>query len=209
MSIRRTLTEAEARPIFEPYITGMVDDLHSSFDWVQEILDEKDDRRSTFDLSTQAAMVFDRFVLIAGRRFGANRDALLHKSGRMLRVLLGGKRAALRFKKLRKDRYGRLISSNVKTKAQTSIYYQMGFEGMDDAKPTEFTFGYTSNLANTEVTGLYITCPASYNSNKYVITVEGGEEENTRLFAGSPSGDGTPEQTTIVITPKSKKAKRG
>src|SRR5271154_2810337 len=112
------LTEAQAKPILEPYVPGLMDDFHGAWDWVSAILDEDPERRVTFDTSTTAAMVFNRFVLLTRRRLDGNDEVVLRKYGRMMRALLGGGRLALRFKKLTKKMTGALCGGNVKTNAQ-------------------------------------------------------------------------------------------
>src|SRR4051794_19407819 len=96
------LSEEQAKPILEPYIPGLIDDFHTSFDWVQAILDQDPERRATFDTSTTAAMVFNRFVVLMGRRLDGSDGVDVRKYGRMMRALLGGGRVAVRFKKLTK-----------------------------------------------------------------------------------------------------------
>ena len=196
------LTQAQALPILEPYLLGLLDDFASSWDWVRLILDEDNERRMTFDASAQAAMVFCRFVTLIGRRLNADPNVELKKSGRMLRALIA-KRVALRFKKLRLKRNGQLVAGNVKTNAQGMIYYNLGFDGMQDARPTEVMFGYTTDATNTSVSGLYVTCPISWYSNKWVIPFMPDSGEGSLPFA-APSDPTNPSsnEATFIITPK-------
>lgn len=205
------LTEEQAKSLLDPYRQGLVDDFHGSWDWVQAILEQDAERRATFDTSTIAAMVFNRFVVLTGRRLEGDGDVSLRKHGRMMRALIGGGRVALRFKKLTKKMNGALCAGQIQTNAQVRIFYQLGFDGMEDAQPTEITFGYTTDEANTVVTGLYFTCPISFYQNKWTTVLEGGDSEGTLPFAvpGDPDQP-MPDQATVLITPKIKKeAKKG
>jgi hypothetical protein len=199
------LTEAEARPILEPYLPALVDVFHSSFDWVQAILDQDPERRRDLDASIQAGMVYCRFTSLVGRRLGADKNVVLKRRGRMLRALIG-KRIALRCKKLRKTRKGHLCAGNVKTNAQSLIYYQLGIDKMQGAHPTEVTFGYTTDPSNRSPTGVYLTCPISWYSNKWTIPLE-GEEFTGQLPFAQPADPASPmpNQATFIITPKTKK----
>jgi hypothetical protein len=199
------LTQEQAFSILEPYVPGLLGDFHDSWDWVQAILDEDSERRATFDASAQAAMVFCRFVVTTGRRLHDDRNVVLKKSGRMLRALIA-KRLAVRFKKLKLKMNGHLVAGNIKTNAQSLIYYQLGFDGMQDAKPTEVTFGYTTDRFNVSVTGLYLTCPISWYSNKWSIPFMGEDGEGQLPFAPpvDPKNPGA-NQATFIITPKIKK----
>jgi hypothetical protein len=197
------LTEEQAKPILEPYVPGLIGDFHDSWDWVQAILDQDTERRVTFDTSTQAAMVFNRFALLTSRRHSSDDAVKLKRYGRMLRALIGDGRVALRFKKLVKKLDGQLCASNVHTNAQSLIYNQLSIDGMEDAWPTEITFGYTTDEANTTVTGLYFTCPVSWYSNKWVFQLEGDSGEGTLPYA-SPTGPNDPtgpmpDQATVFI----------
>lgn len=199
------LTQAQAFPVIEAYVPGLLADFGTSWDWVQAILDQDPERRVTFDASAQAAMVFCRFVILTGRRLDGDPRVVLKKSGRMLRALID-KSVAIRFKKLHLKMNGHLVSGNVKTNAQGLIYYQLGFDGMQDARPTEVTFGYTTDKTNTLVTGIYLTCPISWYSNKWVIPFMPEQGEGALPFA--PPNDPlnpTANEATFIITPKIKK----
>jgi hypothetical protein len=203
------LSEDQAKPYLEPYTAGLVEDFHEGWDWVQAILEQDTERRVTFDTSTVAAMVFNRFVVLTGRRLDGDDGVLLRKHGRMMRALIGNGRIALRFKKLTKKMNGALCAGQIQTNAQVRIFYQLGFDGMEDAKPTEITFGYTTDEANTIVTGLYFTCPISFYNNKWAMVLEGGENEDRLPFAvPSDPNQPVPDQATVLITPKVKKPKK-
>jgi len=203
------LTQAQAFPIIEPYLPGLVDDFKGSWEWNQAILDEDPERRLTFDASAQAAMVFCRFVVLTGRRLEGDPKVVLRKSGRMLRALIE-KAIAIRFKKLQLKMNGHLVAGNIKTNAQGLIYYQLGFDGMQNARPTEVTFGYTTDKSNTLVTGIYLTCPISWYSNKWVIPLESEDAAGTLPFA-APADPMNPaaNQATFIITPKINKDVEG
>lgn len=204
------ITRDAARPLLDPYIPGLLDDFHLSWDWVQAILDQDPERRETFDSSTQAAMIFNRFVVMFGRRYGADESVELKKSGRMMRALIADKRLALRFKKLAEKEDGSLCAGNVKTNAQSLIYNQMTFEQMGATRPTEVTFGYTVDETNTTCTGIYLTCPISWYSNKWTMQIEGEDLEGTLPFA-APVDPNAPEsgEAMVVITAKNKKQVEG
>jgi hypothetical protein len=177
-------------------------DFSNSWFWVQEILDQDYERRLTFDASAQASMVFCRFVVSTGRRLEGDLKVVLKKSGRMLRAVID-QRVALRFKKLTLKRDGSLIAGNVKTNAQGLIYYQLGFDGMQDARPTEVTFGYTTDATNTSITGVYMTCPISWYANKWTIPFMSEEGEASLPFAApSDPMNPTANEATFIITPK-------
>jgi hypothetical protein len=203
------LTQAQAFPIIQPYLPGLISDFTDGWEWVQAILDQDAERRATFDASAQAAMVFCRFVRLTGNRFGADPNIELRKSGRMLRALIA-KRVALRFKKLSLKLNGHLIAGNIKTNAQALIYYQLGFDGMQDARPTEVTFGYTTDRANVDVTGVYLTCPISWYSNKWVIPLMADDAEGRLPFA-PPKDPTNPDanEATFIITPNKQKKVEG
>ena len=203
------LRQEQAFPIIEPYLPGLIVDFNGSWDWVQAILDQDAERRATLDASTQAAMVFCRFVLLTAGRLSRDPDVQLLRKGRMLRALIK-KQMALRFKKLHLKQDGHLVSGNVKTNAQGKIYYQLGLDGMQDAKPTEVTFGYTTDRVNVSVTGIFLTCPISWYSNKWVIPLIAESDEGKLPFAPpiDPKNPGANE-ATFIIEPKIAKKTEG
>lgn len=199
------LTQAQAFPIIQPYLPGLLEDFNQSWEWNQAILDEDPERRATFDASTQAAMIFCRFVVLVGRRLNQDSNVDLKKNGRMLRAIIN-RRVALRFKKLHLKKNGQLCAGNVKTNAQGMIYYQLGFDEMQDARPTEVTFGYMTDSLNVSVAGIYLTCPISWHTNKWVIPLMGEESEGALPFAApiDPNAP-TANNATFTITPKIKR----
>jgi hypothetical protein len=199
------LTAEQAKPILEPYVPGLMDDCGIAFDWVQAILDQDPDRRMTFDTSTVAAMIFNRFVLLWAARLQSDPRVTIRKSGRMMRALIDN-RVALRFKKLAKKMNGSLCGGNVRTNAQSLIYYQLGFDGMEDAYPTEITFGYVADPANRSLHGMYLTCPIGWDRNKWAIVLDGEQGTDALPFA-APSDPNQPVEgeAVVVIRSKSKK----
>ena len=161
---------------------------------------EDAERRVTFDASALAAMVFCRFVLLAGKSLGNDPNVELRKSGRMLRALIA-KTIAVRFKKLTLKPNGRLVAGNVRTNSQSLIYYQLGFDGMQGAFPTEVIFGYTTDKANVNVTGVYLTCPISWDSNKWTLPLMPDETEGQLPFAPPVNPMRPDNQVTFIITP--------
>ncbi|MCC6682502.1 MAG: hypothetical protein IT445_16500 [Phycisphaeraceae bacterium] len=204
---RGLLSEQQALAILQPYLPGLMDDFRDSWDWVQDILDGDPERRSTFDGSTVAGMIFNRCVVLFGRRLDSDPKVKLKKTGRMLRALIDGK-VALRFKKLTKKRNGQLCSGNVKTNAQGLIYWQMGFDGVEESRPTEITFGYTADILNTNFTGIYLACPISWYTNKWIATLDGGEQGMMLPFASPNRPDDSTEPDQALVAIESKKAKK-
>lgn len=203
------LAETEVRPILDPHLPGLLDDFQVAWDWVQDILDQDLDRRATFDSSTQAAMIFNRFASLMGHRMDGQNRICLKRSGRMLRAVIDD-RVAIRFKKLRKNRKGALCASNVHTNAQSRMYYQLCIDGLEDCRPTEVTFGYTTDDTNTIVTGLYLTCPISWHTNKWTVQLDGMADEGTLPFVAPENPDQPADGVAeVVITPRIKKEAAG
>lgn len=199
------LAEMEVRPIVEPHMPGLLNDFEVAWDWVQDILDQDVDRRATLDSSTQAAMIFNRFALLMGQRMDGQKRVSLRRNGRMLRAVIDG-RVAIRFKKLRKNRKGALCASNVHTNAQSRMYYQLCIDGLEDCRPTEVTFGYVTDVTNTTVTGLYLTCPISWHTNKWTIPLDGVADVGTLPFVAPENPDQPADGVAeVVITPRIKK----
>jgi hypothetical protein len=145
---------------------------------VQAILDEDPDRRVTFDVSTQAAMVFNRFVILTARRLEGNAKVRLKRSGRMMTINFGSG-LILRFKKFD----DKLRSRNIRTNSQALIYWQMTLDGMDPA--TNVTFGYQTDVTARNVTGVFFTCPVGWSKNKWVIPVD-EQAEGALPFVSAP-----------------------
>jgi hypothetical protein len=195
---RNILSKAEAWTILKPYMPAMVEDFRDAWLWVQAILDQDPDRRSTLDISTQAAMVFDRFKRLAALRFIGTSRCQLTTQGRMLRIILGGK-LAIRFKKFD----GQLHSGNVHTNAQSYMYFQFEFDGMES--PTEVTFGYKTDATDRNVVGLYVTCPIGWDVNKWVIEIIEAESDSLPLFQPQPTQPHAPAATVPAFEIKTKK----
>ena len=197
---QKVLTEDAAKAILEPYMPGLQEDLEASWAWVQEALDGDPERRVVFDTSTQAAMVFNRFVFLTERRLSTDPKVRITKHGRMMKVAFGGGQLSLRFKKLDEE----LRSKNVKTNQQLRIYSQMVLDGMDPT--TTVTFGYKLDPPGRNIVGVYITCPIGWNINKWVIVLSESEGDALLLAPQSPPDDGQPG---FSIRPKERQRREG
>ena len=161
-------------------------------------MDQDPERRVTFDAGLEATMVNMRFVHLARQRFEELEKVAVKMHGRHMAVTLdGGLR--LRFKKFD----DKLRSGNVKTNRQREIYHQYEIEGIES--PTDVTFGYATNPAGTNISGVYVTCPVGWRENAWMIAVrDPGLEDGYQLFGG---GDDSPNDDEIIVVPKTGKAK--
>jgi hypothetical protein len=211
---RNLVTQQEAEEILAPYSDGLKADFWQSWQWVQDILDQDPERRATLDPSTVAAMIFNRFVVLAIRRLTSDKNVVIRKHGRMMKVTFADK-LSLRFKKFDEN----LCGSNVHTINQMFIYWQMEFDGMDS--PTEVTFGYTVDASGRRVTGLYVTCPIGWKENIWKITLDEdrGEDRGDVLPFAAPDSpaprspalpaEPAPGTAQVVVTAKEQKKAEG
>jgi hypothetical protein len=191
---RNIVSKEDAQKILEKYLPGLWEDFQAAWQWVQDILDQDPERRSTFDSSAQAAMIFLRLSVLAVRRLYGQPGIQIKKHGRMVKITFDG-RLSLRFKKFGDGVYG----ANIHTNTQMYMYYQFEFEGMES--PTEVTFGYKTDAAGRNVTGVYITCPIGWRVNKWIITL--ADEENGMLpFVSPQPHEPVPGDAQVKITVK-------
>lgn len=184
------MSREEAERIITPRFPLLIDTLDDAWSWLQDILDEDPERRSILYASTQAAMVYDCFVCRLAARIDGEDGVHVHWHGRMLKVDLD-RRLSLRFKRFDND----LCSRNVRTNSQAAIYFQLDLPGVSDPL-TDVTFGYVTDVARTKIIGMYITCPIGWSRNKWLIVVDEGQSDATRLIE-DPSGPEAP-----IIKPK-------
>ena len=161
-------------------LPGMQDDCQAALEYVDADLDGEPERRATYEPSTIAAMVFNRFVVLAERRFLSRAT----RRGRMLTISFGG-RLLVRFKKLNRH----LLTGNVDTKSQRQIRYQGLLEAV--VGPTVAVFGYRLDASGRRLEGIYLTCPKRYDANHWAERLD----DNGRggLLGTVPSSPVTPQ----------------
>lgn len=199
---RAIISQEEAKALLEPHLPLLEEDFKAAWDFVQDILNQDPERRSTFDISTQAAMIFNRFVRLTHKRFNDVPGVLLKSSGRMMKMIINGK-LSLRFKKFD----GKLRSKNVRTNQQLKMYFQLQLDGMDTA--TEVTFGYKTDATGLNVTGVYVTCPVGWGTNRWVIVVNEREQGDALPFIAPEPVTPFQPDNSIQITPKEVKKPEG
>jgi hypothetical protein len=194
------LTSEQAEEILEPYRAGLLEDFRAAWTWAQTLLDADVEYRLTLDTSTQAAIVFNRFVRLTMRRYDGHEAVKVRRSGRMMTINFGGG-LFLRFKKFDDQ----LRSHNVKTNSQAEIYYQLRLRGMDPA--TRVTFGYRTDATGRNVAGLHITCPVGWSRNKWVITLDEAKGNEALPFAAPAPApqDAAPGFVLEPLEPQQKK----
>lgn len=172
------VSRIRAEEILKPWIPTLTDAFQHAWNWVEDILNGNPDRRRTLHLSTQAAMVYDRFISLILPLIKDHPNVKTKWTGRMLRLYIGNE-IYLRFKKLD----NKLRSGNVPTKNQDKIYYNL----IDLGEPaTSITFGYVVNPSGTGVRGLYLTCPKSYKQNEWMCPLLDASDGGMPLFAPQP-----------------------
>lgn len=188
---RGVLTREEAEEVLEPHVPLLWECLQQAWEWLEKKFDEDPTMRLTVVGRTRANMVYDKFVDVAENAFTGVDGVEVSWDRSFLRLLFNG-RISLRFKKLNKA----MRSSNVRTNAQRTIYFQLEIDSFPPA-PTEVTFGYVLDAAGAKIERVCLTCPIGWSLNKWVIPVMEPPADSSSLFAPSPQ----PEPATPVIMP--------
>lgn len=184
------LTRDEARAILDPHTPVLLGCLAEAWEAVQRTLDEDPERRAVFDSATQAAMLYDWFAnLIVGQLDGAPGVRKV-QTGKMIKLIFND-RLSLRFKKFDRN----LWSRNVRTNNQLRHYFQLQLDGVAE-EATEVTLGYVTDVTNTGLRGVYLTCPIGWNRNKWMIVLDEADS-GALLFEPTES---TPPAT--IVKPK-------
>jgi hypothetical protein len=181
------MTRDEAWKLLQPYAERLHGWLQDAWDWVQSQLNQDPERRATFDCSTIAAMVYDRFKFLVKGGLDSDKRLSFVEHGRMLNVALDGA-LIIRMKKL--DRT--LSSRNIHTRNQESMYcQQLRFEGIGD-RATNVTFGYTTDITSTALRRVCFTCPIGWTRNQWHIQLSGTDESGAFLFDPHGFNNGLP-----------------
>lgn len=174
------LSRQEVEAILEPWLPMLREKFHEAWGWVQDDLNEKPDRRATFDSSTVSAMIYDRFKRIILPEFDGKPGVKIERRGRMIRIRIDNK-VCLRFKRL--DR--KLRSGNIRTRSQKAIYHQQPYLIDVVDRATALTFGYVPDASKSDVRGLYVTCPKNFRENHYMIVLD-DQSDATSLLPTAP-----------------------
>jgi hypothetical protein len=195
---KNLLSRDEARAILEPHIQPLIQNLEDAWGWVQDIMDEDDERRVVLDASLEAAMVSQRFIFQTRHQLEGTDRVKIKMHGRHMSVVFN-EGLKLRFKKLDQ----KLRSGNVRTNRQRAIYHQYTLHGVND--PTDVTFGYVLTPAGDQIHGVYVTCPIGWSKNAWMIVVRDPGMGALPLF----TGDDAPDAPEFIVRPKAARKESG
>ena len=192
---RNLLTRDEARAILEPHVPALLECLAAAWEAVQQTLDDDPERRAVLDSSTQASMLYNWFAYLIVARLDGVPGVRKVQTGRMIKFVFN-EQLSLRFKKFDRN----LWSRNVRTNNQLRHYFQLQLDGVaEDA--TEVTLGYVTDVTNSGLRGVYLTCPIGWSRNKWMIVLDEADS-GSFLFAPSESTPPTTVKPKVAIKKK-------
>lgn len=114
----------------------------------------------------------------------------IREKGRLFLLDICGK-VLIRFKKLSID----LISSNVMTRQQMQLKFQLSLPGFPEA--THLTCGYVLDALQTSIDQMVVTCRIG-SSLRYKIDLDGADNVEILVPTGAPSSETRPKVTPAV-----------
>lgn len=189
-------TRDDAITILDEFLSIFRGCLDQAWEFVEEVFDDRPERRVAFRATTRANMLYDRLAqLVQNSLDGHPRVEVAHR-GRMLRLIIDDV-IQVRFKKLDEN----LRAKNVRTPSQLSDYFQLRLPGTEEAELTKLVFGYRLNATETAIDGRFVTCPKNWDENHWVLALD--EEASSAMPLFSPAIE---EDDDVEIVVKAKRA---
>ena len=184
----RVLTQEEGEAIIKPHAERFLDCVERAWkDWKGE---EYERVRHIHPARSRANIMHDRMIHLARQLFESQSDVRVFQSQGRTMVAIEDK-CVIRLKKLDKNKHAHGIPTT-----QFALFeMQVNFDGIP-AELTHLDIGYILNDLQTELSGVYVTCPNGRRRNHWSFDLrtlaKGGGGEVVGLGL-SPSGQSSTE----------------
>jgi len=186
----------EAITILKEFLPVFGDCLDQAWDFVEDVFNDRPERRVAFRATTRANMLYDRLAQVVEQSLDDHPRVKISHRGRMLRLVIDDA-LQVRFKKLDENHRAR----NVRTSSQLSDYFQLRLPGMEEPELTKLVFGYRLNATETAIDGRFVTCPKSWQENHWVLALDEEASSAMPLFTSDIE-----EEDDVEIVVKAKHA---
>jgi hypothetical protein len=199
-SRKKRVTRDDAITILDEFLPIFRDCLDRAWESVEEVLDERPERRVAFTSTTRANMLYDQLARIVQQSLDGHPRVTISHRGRMLRLIVDNI-IQVRFKKLDDNHRAK----NVRTLSQHSEYFQHCLPGLEEAELTKLVFGYQLNPTGTAIEGRFVTCPKNWEENHWVLPLD--EEASSAMPLFAPAIEDNEDVEIVVRAKQASKAK--